>query len=104
VDSASVLEVLHETRQTLEVRRPVQILETRWVEGPALFGLKRLRLLLPIGLAGQFSRRELRYIFLHELGHVRRRDLGWNWLTVLLQGVFWFNPNAFKPKRQVIDL
>jgi hypothetical protein len=31
-------------------------------------------------------------VFLHELAHLKRRDLLWNWLAALLQAVHWFNP------------
>ena len=45
--------------------RRIELLETDAVQSPALFGLLRLRLLLPRGTGDQFSDRELRYIFLH---------------------------------------
>jgi len=62
------------------------------VQSPALIGLRRLRLLLPRGIGAQFAGRELRYIFLHELAHVKRGDLWLNWLVTALQIMHWFNP------------
>ena len=50
------------------------------------------RLLLPRGMAAEFDRSELRYIFLHELAHVRRGDLWINCIVTLLQILHWFNP------------
>ncbi|HZI32602.1 MAG TPA: M56 family metallopeptidase, partial [Candidatus Binatia bacterium] len=40
----------------------------------------------------QFNQSELRYIFLHELAHVKRGDLWLNWLVTVLQILHWFNP------------
>jgi Tol biopolymer transport system component len=35
---------------------------------------------------------EMRYVFLHELAHLRRHDIYLGWLTSLLQVLHWFNP------------
>lgn len=90
---AAALEgLLEECRRAFAVRRRIELLETRAVKSPALFGLFRLRLLLPEGFSGRFSERELRYIFLHELAHVKRGDLWLNWVISGLQIAHWFNP------------
>ena len=49
-------------------------------------------MLLPTGFARKFSATELTYVFLHEVAHVKRRDLPVNWLLALLQVMHWFNP------------
>lgn len=84
--------LLDDCRCEFGLTRRVKLLETDAVQSPALFGLLRLRLLLPRGFGGKFSGRELRYIFLHELAHVKRGDLWLNWLVTALQIVHWFNP------------
>lgn len=87
-----ICEVLDECRREFGITRPIDLIETRAVNAPALFGLFRLRLLLPQGLVAQFSRSEWRHIFLHELAHVKRGDLWLNWLVMALQLLHWFNP------------
>jgi beta-lactamase regulating signal transducer with metallopeptidase domain len=84
--------LLNDCRRELGVRRRLELVETSAVASPALFGLFRLRLLLPKGLVEKFSPGELRYIFLHELAHAKRRDLWLNWLVTALQILHWFNP------------
>jgi beta-lactamase regulating signal transducer with metallopeptidase domain len=83
---------LDDCRAEFGVTRPVELLETAAVQSPALFGLLRLRLLLPRGMAERFTRAELRFVFLHELAHVKRGDLWGNWLVTGLQILHWFNP------------
>ena len=58
------------------------LVETEAVGSPALFGFVRPRLLLPAGLMSQFTREELRHVFMHELAHVKRRDILFGWLTL----------------------
>jgi hypothetical protein len=48
--------------------------------------------LLPVGLTRSFSQEELRYVFLHELSHIKRRDILTGWLMTALQILHWFNP------------
>ncbi|HYE20255.1 MAG TPA: M56 family metallopeptidase [Tepidisphaeraceae bacterium] len=60
--------------------------------GPALVGVVRPRLLLPIDALADLSDAELRLVLLHELAHVRRRDVLWNWLAALVAAAHWFNP------------
>jgi beta-lactamase regulating signal transducer with metallopeptidase domain len=38
---------------------------------------------------------QLRQVLLHELAHVRRRDLLWGWLPEVARLVWWFNPVAW---------
>ena len=59
----------------LAIRVPLTVVETGEVQTPALFGFIRPRLLLPVGMTKGFSLRELRLIFLHELAHLRARDI-----------------------------
>ena len=88
----AVLKLLDECRSAMQVRRSIVLLETSEQQSPALCGLFHPRLLLPVGLVDHFSEPELRHIFLHELAHLKRRDIAAHWLTTLVQIVHWFNP------------
>jgi len=87
-----VMNLLEDCKQEMGVRVPVTLVETADVGSPALFGFLRPRLLLPAGLTRNFSPTELRYIFLHELGHIKRHDILAGWLITALQILHWFNP------------
>ena len=68
------------------------LVESPAVSSPVLHGLTRPRLLLPQGFASSFSPDELRHVLLHELAHVKRRDIVVSWAFALLQIIHWFNP------------
>jgi beta-lactamase regulating signal transducer with metallopeptidase domain len=87
-----VLSLLEDCKQLMGVRAPVALVETAAVDGPCLFGFLRPRLLLPAGFTRDFSLEELRFVFLHELGHVKRHDIPLGWLMAWLQILHWFNP------------
>jgi len=71
---------------------PVAMLETARVQSPCLIGSIRPRLLVPPRFTESFSAEEMRLVFLHELAHLRRGDLLWNWLLEIVRAVHWFNP------------
>ena len=87
-----VLNLLEDCKERMGVRVPVALVETAAVDGPCLFGALRPRLLLPPGFTRGFSLDELRFVFLHELAHVKRRDIHLGWLMAWLQILHWFNP------------
>lgn len=90
--SPAALAVFEECCERFGLRRRPGLLEGAMIGSPALHGLFRPRLLLPQGFAEKFSPAEMRFIFLHEMAHLKRRDLPLNWLMVALQAAHWFNP------------
>ncbi len=59
---------------------------------PAVCGLFHPTILLPQALAENFSNEQLRAVLLHELIHLRRRDVWVNFLQALLQIFYWWHP------------
>ena len=92
VTDIAALELFEECKSIIRVRAPVRLVETEQVRSPALYGLFRPCLLLPAGMIDGFSAQELRCIFLHELAHVKRRDMAVHWAVTLLRILHWFNP------------
>jgi beta-lactamase regulating signal transducer with metallopeptidase domain len=92
VTDAGLLALLRECRAALGVGGGLTLAECPALATPALYGFWRPKLLLPAGFTGRFSPQEQRFILLHEVAHVRRRDILFNWLATLLQIPHWFNP------------
>ncbi|MBI4660188.1 MAG: M48 family metalloprotease, partial [Verrucomicrobia bacterium] len=92
VTDSAVLDLLEDCKSLMGVRTPLSVVETSAVKSPALCGFVRPRLLLPENLLASFSPRELRYVLLHELAHVKRLDMAMNWVVTALRVLHWFNP------------
>lgn len=90
-DSA-LLELFEDCRQRMSVRTTVGLVVTDRVKSPLLFGFLRPRVLLPKEFVFQIPAGQLRYIFLHELAHLKRHDIIVGWLLAFLQALHWFNP------------
>ena len=92
VTDPDILALFARCAAQLNIRRVPQILHSPDFPAPALMGAIRPRLLLPSRVISDFAPHELRLIALHELAHLKRRDVAINWLLALLQCVHWFNP------------
>ena len=84
--------LLDGARESMGVRRPVRLVAVAQLGSPAVFGFWRVCLLLPEDALEQFTDRDLRLLFLHEMAHVRRQDMLLNVLLMTVQFVYWFNP------------
>ena len=87
-----LLALLDGARQAMGVRRPVTLVALARLVSPAVFGFRRVRLLLPETMLDQLTDQDLRLLFLHEMAHVRRHDMLLNVLLMAVQFVHWFNP------------
>jgi beta-lactamase regulating signal transducer with metallopeptidase domain len=92
ISDPPILELLNGARAALGVRRQVKLLAVPRLGSPAVFGGRHLCLLLPQDTLNQLSAEELRMVFLHEMAHIRRHDIGMNFLLIAMQYLHWFNP------------
>ncbi len=95
--------LLQECKEVVGLADPVAILESARVRSPCLLGLFRPALVLPAGLQGELTRSELRLVILHELAHLRRRDLGLSWVLTAVEIFHWFNPMVWVLTRKIRD-
>ncbi|HEX9048630.1 MAG TPA: M56 family metallopeptidase [Verrucomicrobiae bacterium] len=72
--------------------RRIRIKVTDERMSPAVCGLFRPVILLPRTLAEKLSAEQLRAVLLHELFHLRRRDVWVNCAQALLQIAYWWHP------------
>ena len=92
VESGSMADLLASCRLSMGVRRPVQLLASDEIEGPATYGLLRPVVLIPSDLFEGLEGPRLRHALLHELAHLERRDSFWLGLAQILVALHWFNP------------
>jgi bla regulator protein BlaR1 len=59
---------------------------------PALIGVLRPRIILPVDFECRYTRQERLLIFSHERTHLRRGDALWNAFVASMRCLFWFNP------------
>jgi Tol biopolymer transport system component len=74
------------------VRRLPRLRVSPGTQVPLMAGIWRPMILLPEGADAAFDVGEMRLMLAHELAHVKRHDLAWNWLPTIVDWLFFFHP------------
>jgi beta-lactamase regulating signal transducer with metallopeptidase domain len=86
---------VRECAGTMGIHRLPEIKLSKQVPTPMLLGLLRSVVLLPAGIAESCSPSDFSAMLMHEMAHVKRRDLAGLWLHQLAQALFFFHPAAW---------
>lgn len=100
VTSADWLALIDRTRQSLGVRQPVRIVISDRAAMPFTYGPIRPTIVLPHS-AEEWSPDRRQSVLLHELAHVRRRDLLTNTVVQVACAAYWFHPLVRLAARRV---
>lgn len=93
-ESERVQGILKELIERLQIRRKIRVKILADSVGPAIVGLFTPTILLPKVIVDKLSDAELRALIAHELIHVRRGDLVWSLLQMIVNCLWWFHPVA----------
>jgi len=78
----------------LGLRRPPAVLLADLEGSPFVCGLLRPVLVLPRGMLPVLDAGQWRQVVLHELAHLKRRDLAWGWIPEIARLLYFFHPVA----------
>src|SRR4030095_8476680 len=82
------------------VRRPITLLVTKACDRPYVLGVIHPAIILPAELLAKSDRAGLRAVLAHEIAHVHRKDLLWNWLPAVAHALFFFCPLVWLANRE----
>ena len=88
----AVLALLERSKKLMGAPQRVGLIAAEEGTVPMLYGWRRPVLLIPVSTLASLRDRELAMVMLHELAHVKRRDILLNWVMILVQSCHWFNP------------
>ncbi|SOB87353.1 Signal transducer regulating beta-lactamase production, contains metallopeptidase domain [Sphingomonas guangdongensis] len=77
----------------------VAVIRTDATSGPLAFGVWRKYVAFPRDFADRYDPLEQDLALAHELGHHARGDLLANWIALVMLGLHWFNPVAWRAYR-----
>ena len=92
VKDEGVLQLFEESKERLGIKKRIPLVQTDIVNTTTLYGFIQPRLLLPSNINEKLSLDELRFIFYHELSHIKQKDIAINFASGVLQIFHWFNP------------
>lgn len=92
ITDEKIVQVFEKCKKSMSVQRDIPLLVSGKVSSPTVFGFIKPKLLLSTVHMKILDEHQLRHIFYHELAHIKRRDVGVNWLMHGLLILNWFNP------------
>lgn len=78
--------------EKLGINKTVKLLQSGYVKVPVVVGHLKPIILLPVGLLAGLPSEQVEAILLHELAHIRRNDYVVNFLQIVVEAMFFFNP------------
>ncbi len=78
--------------QQLGIKHTVRVYISQFVQSPVTIGYLKPIILIPIGALTNLTPHQTEAVLLHELAHIKRYDYLINFIIMLLQTLFYFNP------------
>lgn len=96
-----VLVLFEECKKRLQIKKSIEIVISKRVQSPMIFGLFQTYIVLPSQHENWLSLKNYEYIFLHELNHYKNKDLLTNYVILFYQIIYWFNPLVWLAFREM---
>lgn len=101
VTDAALLKAFAPLAKRLGVRTLPPLLTAPDISLPMLVGFRRPAVVLPVSeRLADFTEGARHLMLAHELAHLRRHDLWWNWLSTVVQILFFFHPLVYLARRE----
>lgn len=84
--------ILYNCMNVMNIITDVELSYSSKISSPSLCGLIKPKILIPISVVDKISDDEFKYIVIHELTHLKNKDVFINWVITLLSIIYWFNP------------
>ncbi|WP_347472876.1 M56 family metallopeptidase [Clostridium sp. BL-8] len=91
-DRNDIIILLEQCKSRLKINSKVPIIYYKSLKSPMLSGIIHPKILISSELVDRLSEEELKFVFMHELSHIKRRDLLVNVVCIMIQAIYWFNP------------
>jgi len=87
--------------EALGIRRSVGLVESSRLNVPAVVGVLRPMILIPLGLLNDLAPDQVEAILIHELAHIRRHDYLVNLLQVVVESLLFYHPATWWISSQI---
>ena len=97
----ALVERFRALQRKIGIRREVRYAECQTLSVPAVIGVFRPLVLLPMRALTGLSPEQLDAVIAHELGHIRRFDVAVNFFQVIAESLFFFHPAVWWLNRRI---
>ena len=106
VKDGKILEILLNCKKQMGIKKEIKLIKQKYKKVPCIYGIIKPKILVTDEILEK-DKESLKYIFMHEMGHLKKQDLLINKILILILTIHWFNPvlwYCFKQIRQDMEL
>lgn len=92
IEEYKIINLFEECKAKMFATKYIPLIITEEVKVPTLYGVISPKLLIPQNILKTLTLKDLRFIFLHELAHFKRKDILVYWVLTTFTALHWFNP------------
>ena len=89
---SAYLELMKKLRSGLGIKRNIRLVESTGFHSPALFGMMKPVIIVPVGILGNMPFNQVEALLMHELLHIRRYDFLINIIQNIVETLSFYNP------------
>lgn len=83
------------------IKSNIPVYQCDEIKSPCILGIVKPKIYIPASVLNVCDSDQLSYIFLHELTHYKRKDLIYNFFSIIALFLHWFNPLVWVAVRQM---
>lgn len=87
-----ILSILNDCKDLMKLSKDIYLVKTDMIKTPCVLNFIKPIIIMPAKSLDDCNLNHLKYIFLHELAHVKRKDVFINYIVSFLCILHWFNP------------
>jgi bla regulator protein BlaR1 len=95
INNVEMLALYTDCKERTGVKKSIILGESPLIQSPMVMGFFRVYIVLPSKVINRLSKQEIGHILLHELFHVKNKDILISYSMCLLRILIWFNPCVY---------
>jgi len=92
IEDKNVLNLFNDCKILMKISKNICLVKTNDIKTPCVLNFIKPIILIPENSLEECNLTHLKYVFLHELAHVKRKDIFINYVVSFLCIIYWFNP------------
>ena len=92
VPSEDITAIFSDCCKQVSVNNKVHLLQSDMITSPLSFGCRHSYIILPSSVIQKSSQIDIEHVLLHELTHIKHKDIWVNFWFCAEQVIYWFNP------------
>ncbi|SKC37307.1 M56 family metallopeptidase [Maledivibacter halophilus] len=92
VDDKKIQSLLDTCKSAIGIKKDIKIYSGDYFKSPCVIGLVNPSIYCPSDILNMYEQKDIYHILLHELAHIKRKDLLINLISVIAISIHWFNP------------